>query len=241
MDVRRLVFITASFCFLLLGCASSNVSRDAATNVDVGVQNARNFANGAGGDIADLYQNTSQSTKGAVIGGATGALAGAMYSPLGLITGLATGAILGASYGAYIDVNTSSADRLENRGVNIVNLGDYVLIVLSSSRLFEPMTSTVKLQAYSTLKMVTQYINQHTKTLVKVAAYTNDNGTGDVDTALSQQQAHNVAKVLTELGVNARLLYASGYGGSHLVDSTALGWDQSLNYRVEITYKKLYV
>lgn len=227
--------------FMLAGCASSEVSRETAANIDMGVQNAKNLVN-SDGDVADSYQNTSQVTKGAVIGGAAGAVTGGMAtSGLGVWQGALIGTVLGASYGSYIDTNMSLQDRLENRGVTTVELGDQVLIVLRSARVFYPLTSTVKPQAYSTLKMVSQYINQYTKMLVRVSAYTTDSGAQTADLALSQQQAESVAKLLVVSGVDARLLYAVGCGSSRLVEKSTMVWDGNDNYRVEITLEKLHV
>lgn len=227
-------------CCMLFGCASSEVSRDAASNVDMGNQNAKNLVGGMGDTtVSDVYNNSSQATKGAVLGGAAGAIAGALS--VGILPGAATGLILGASYGSYIDSNTSVQDKLENRGATIVVLGDQILIVLPSSRIFQPMSSHIKPDAYDTLALTSQYINGFYKMLVKVSAYTNDTGSSRVDLALSQQQAESVERALLMNGLDARVVYAAGYGGSHLVERNTNEWDGSDNYRIEITLEKLYV
>jgi outer membrane protein OmpA-like peptidoglycan-associated protein len=233
-------FLIFSF-FLLAGCASSDVSRDAASNIDTGVQNAKDLTGGEG-DIADAYQNTSQTTKGVMLGGAAGAATGAIYGgTTGALQGAVIGAILGGSYGAYIDSTTTLADQLVNRGVNVIELGDHILVVIPSSRLFYPMTSTLKGQSYSTLALVAVYINSFTKTLVKINAYTSATGSPRVAQALSQQQAEQVSKILQVSGVDARLLYAEGCGGTHIVQPYQNDWGASDNYRIEITFEKLYV
>lgn len=227
---------------VLASCASSDVTRDVSSGVDMGVQNAKNLYEGATeGDISNSYQNMSQTTKGALLGGAAGAVTGTVSSSVGFLPGTAAGIILGASYGAYIDANSSLQDQLDNRGANIIVLGDQILIVIPSARLFNPMTSTINPSAYSTLKLVARYINQYTKMLVKISAYTNDLGSDCVNLALSEQQAENVARFLAASGIDARLLYAKGYGGTHLVESNAKIWDGSDNYRIEITLEKLKV
>jgi len=235
-----LVFIILS-CFLLSGCASSDVSRDAASNIDSGIQNAKNMTGGEG-DIADAYQNSKQATKGVLLGGAAGALTGAVYGgTAGAVEGAAIGAILGASYGAYIDSKTTLTDQLENRGVTVIILGDQILIVIPSSRLFYPMTPSLKTQSYSTLALVAAYINGYTKILVKIAAYSSRTGSPEVALSLTQQQAEQVSKTLQASGIDARLLYAVGCGGSHIVQPNESEWGVSDNYRIEITLEKLYV
>ncbi|EKD70565.1 MAG: hypothetical protein ACD_46C00488G0002 [uncultured bacterium] len=235
-----LVIVIVAVIFLS-GCASSAVQRDAASNIDMGVQNAKNLGNDlTSGDIADSYQNSSQATKGGILGGATGAATGAMAgSSVGFVPGLAVGTILGASYGSYIDANTTLQDQIENRGANIIVLGDQVMIVLPSSRIFNSMTADIKPTAYSTLNLVAKYINGYTKTLVKVGTYTNDLGSQDVNLALSNQQAKSLVKYFTAAGMDARLLVGVGYGGERLVDNNSLEWNKSDNYRIEITFEKL--
>ncbi len=228
-------------CGLLSGCASSNVSRDAAAGMDMGVQNARNMTDSAGDtNIVDSYQNSSNATKGALIGGAAGGVAGAFTSGIGVIPGAATGAILGASYGSYIDVNETLEDKLQNRGVTIVVLGDQVLIVIPSWRVFDPWSPRIKPQAYSTLALVARYINRFVKMGVNVTGYTDDSGSRTVDFALSQEQANNVLRFLQLNNVSARLLYAQGCGSTRLVTRNTGEWESD-NYRIEITLEKLYV
>src|SRR3990167_3452112 len=231
-----------SCCFFLSSCASSDVTRHAAAGVDTGVQNGKNLVEAmSSGDIAETYQNASQTSKGALLGGVTGAVAGALSSSVGVLPGTAVGVILGATYGAYVDANASIEDQLKNRGATIVVLGDQILIVLPSDRLFNPVTADIKPQAYSTLELVTNYINQYTKMLVKIAAYTNDMGPKEVDLALSRQQAQAVSKFLMAAGVDARVLYAAGYGGADLGGKKEVEWEGHDKYRIEITLEKLLV
>jgi len=162
-----------------------------------------------------------------------------MANGVGALPGVAVGLIFGASYGAYIDANINLKDRLENRGVNIVELGDQVLIVVPSSRLFMSESSVIRPEAFITLDLVTEYLNRYTKMLVKVAAYTDNSGSKRVDLCISEQQAQSVAKFFMLNGLDARLLYAAGYGGSRLI--TRNSGEGSDNNRIEITLEKLYV
>lgn len=236
----RSLFIIMT-CFALFACASSDVTRDVSSGVDSGVQNAKNLYNSAAdGDVVNSYQNASQATKGALIGGAAGAATGVASTSVGFVPGLLAGAILGASYGSYIDANSTLEDKLQNRGVAVVELGDHILIVVPSARIFNELTPTINPSAYSTLELIAQYINQQTKMLVKVSVYTNDLGSHRANLALSDAQAARVAKFLNASGLDARLLYAKGYGGTHLVEANQKVWDGSDNYRIEITLERLH-
>jgi outer membrane protein OmpA-like peptidoglycan-associated protein len=240
---KKIIYLSlllSMFCLLINGCASSEVSRDVTAGVDLGVQNAKSLANGVSrSNVVDSYQNASQQAKGAMLGGTAGVLTGALSS-VAMIPATATGALVGATYGAYIDANTTLEDQLANRDVTVVVLGDQILIVIPSARIFHAMTANIEPQAYSTLNLVSQYINQYTTMLVKVTAYTNATGPDSVNLALSQQQARSVVKYLSAAGVDARVLYATGYGGTRLVEKNSLIWDGSDNYRIEITLEKLF-
>lgn len=226
----------------LFGCASSNVSRDVSSNVDKGVNNAHKLGDSfADGDIVDSYQNSSQMAKGALLGGATGAVVGAMTSSVGFVPGTIVGAVFGGSYGAYIDSQTTLADQLTNRAVNVIELGDQLMVVIPSYLVFDGQSDKIKPSSYSTLNTVAAYINSHTTELVKISAYTDDIGSSERNLALTRMQAQQIERYLAEVGVNTRVLYAEGYGGTNLVAKNTEQWSSSDNYRIEITMEKRVV
>ena len=230
-------------CMFLQGCASSNVTKEANDNVAVGYQNVTSaFDNMGNGSAADSVENMSQSAKGALMGGAAGAVAGGLTSGVGLVPGLASGIILGGAYGAYIDSNTTLNDQLENRGVKVITLGDHVMVVLRSARIFNAMTPVIKPGAYPTLDSVSALINTYHTMSVRVAAYTSATGSTRINLALSKEQADAIVRYLKQRRTNTRMLSGVGMGGTSLVtDDTEANADSSLNYRVEITMENLPV
>ena len=226
----------------LAGCASSNVERESTSNADLGLHNARNLAdNAASSDIPDTYQNASQATKGAILGGTAGGVAGSFMSGVGFIPGALTGALLGGSYGGYIDSQTNLSDQLINRGANVIVLGDQIMIVINSSRLFDGMSDRLKEPSYSTLDVLAAYINSNITMSVKIAAYTDDVGSAQINLITSRKQAQAIEKYLAACGVSTRLLVAEGYGGTNLIAKNQETWGDSDNYRIEITMEKQHV
>lgn len=222
------------------GCAPSTFSRGAASGLD-GTRQQLGGAdtNPDNVDVVESYRIAGQAAKGAFVGGATGAIAGVLYPGMGVLPGTVVGALIGAGIGSYVEANMTLRDKLENKGATLVVLGDQILIVIPSARIFHPMTSTIKPQAYATLALLTQYINTHMKMLVHISGYTGDNGRKQVDQVLSQQQASAVGKFLLESGVDARVLYAEGYGATRLITKNTDDWEGNDNYRIEITLEKL--
>lgn len=239
MRVRLLCAVTAwTAAFLFLsGCASSDVSRNSATEVDNVYNSAKNVGSGQG--PVGAYRNASQEVKGAIIGGAAGAIVGTASSAIGVVPGTVGGVVFGAAMGAYIDKHSTWRDRLDNAGGQVIILGDQVKIILPSGTLFNSMTGNLTASAYPTLDMVADYLRSLDKVTVKVAAYTNATGPARVNQEISQEQANSVARYLWLRGVNARMVTAVGYGGTHLVRQNSYEWNENENYRVEITVEKL--
>lgn len=227
----------------LQGCASSDLSRTYAGSIDNAYLGVRGSSTSrtASGSISDAYQNSSQTSKGALMGGVAGGIIGGFTNGVGVVPGAVTGAILGGALGAYIDAHTTLVDRLENRGAKVFVLGDHVLIVLPSNKIFDDTTPNIRVTSYSTLNLVAELIGNYVNMSVTVAAYTNGGAPSQVALALSKQQAERVAKYLWKQGVNTRLLYAVGYGDSRPVTRSSQSWNCSENYRIEITFEKLPV
>lgn len=229
-------FLVMAF-LLLTGCASSDISRQAASQVD-------DVYNGAAGvgqktDPLGAYQTATQAMKGGIIGGAAGAVAGTFINGVGTVPGALGGIVFGAALGAYIDQHTNWRDRLENSGGRVIVLGDQVKIVLPSSLLFHSMTPDLNTSAYASLDLVAQYLRSMSKVSIQVAAYTNATGPARINQELSQEQANSVARYLWTDGVNARLMTAVGRGGTHLVTQNTFDWNSGDNYRVEITVERV--
>ena len=225
----------------LQGCASSDAARGAAGEADKAyLQTDYSVRHATDSGISETYQNTSQLTKGVVIGGLVGAATGSVTPAMGSLAGFGLGVIIGGALGKYIDSHTTMADKLENRHVQVIILGDQVLIVLPSSLLFYQNTPNIRADAYETLVLISQLIGSYPNMSVKVTAYTSAAIPDSVAFSLSEKQAQNVAKYLWQTDINTRLLYAEGGGGSKLVTANIADWSSD-NYRVEITLEKLPV
>ncbi|MES2218106.1 MAG: hypothetical protein V4501_06820 [Pseudomonadota bacterium] len=234
--------MTGFLSFTLFGCASSTVQRSAADQVDTAYEASNAKLTHAGDDDpAEVYQNSPQTTKGALLGGATGAVAGVAFAgTAGLLPGLAGGAALGGFLGAYVDYHTTLRDQLENRGVKVMVIGDQVKLVMASDQVFFGMSHNIIYASYSTFDAIAKYINLYRTMLVSIDTYTNDSGDKRVNGLISEQQAVAIQKYLWPR-VNTRVLVAKGHGGCNLLTANNLNWVEGINYRIEITFEKLPV
>jgi outer membrane protein OmpA-like peptidoglycan-associated protein len=232
----------AGLFILLAGCASSGLERDTTNSIDHAYYGSHGaMSNFVSGSVAGAYENSSQATKGVVLGGGAGALAGGLTSGVGVVPGMAGGAIWGGALGAYIDSRTTLADKLKNRGVKVVVLGDQIMLVIRSAYLFNGTTPNLLTDAYSTLNLVAKFIGDNPNMTVRVAGNVTMAGPEEVNLSVSRQQAEAVVKYLWRAGVNTRLLYAVGEGGKNPVVKDDLYLVDTENYRIEITLEKVPV
>ena len=234
------VLLFSASSLTLSGCASSSVERSAASGVDSAYESSNSAIIHAGdGSVVDKFQNSTQTTKGVLIGATTGGLVGGIASGTsGILPGAAGGAVLGGILGAWIDFHTNLSDQLENRGVKVLVLGDQVMIILQSVWIFQGKSAELRTDATSTLDLVAQFIRRYTTQQVKIAAYSNDINNKAVECYLTQQQSEKLVRYLWPR-LNTRVLTSEGFGGTNLIARNNPVWGDGPNYRVEITFEKL--
>lgn len=222
---------------LLTSCTTSQVTRDAASEIDQGYYRTQHM--GGSVDIVDNYKRSSSQMQGAFLGGAAGAVTGLIYPTVGIFTGTVGGVIIGASYGKYLDAHTTLLDRLEAQGVKVIIIGDQVLLLIPTYRLFFEESYQLKNNAQYILPLLATYVSQMRNMSIKIAAYTNLGGGEQNNLSLSRQQARQVANYLWQTGINTRLLFAEGYGSICPIDSVDKEWAANENNRIEISFEKL--
>jgi outer membrane protein OmpA-like peptidoglycan-associated protein len=243
-NVRQAAFCLLSFMsfiavVFLQGCAHSAVSREAENQVDKGYLNTVGGSSVADSRISDIYQNTSQTTKGVLLGGAGGAIAGGLITGVGVLPGAASGAILGGAFGNYLDSYITLADQLENRHIKVFALGDQIKLMIPSDQVFNGQTPYIMPTAYSSLDLIAKLINSYQNIFVRVAVYSDATVPAPVACALTREQANSVVKYLWRRGINTRFIYGVGEGGTNLVTKSSYESTDSLNYRIEISLEKL--
>ncbi len=122
---------------------------------------------------------------------------------------------------------------LNERGIDIVKIGETMTIVISSDALFETHSANVNEQYVKNLDVVARLINSYDTTSVAINAYTTEKG--DVAQALTEKQAQEVLYFLKKHGIDTRLIFARGNG--NLFPISIEGPNHHLNRRIEIKFK----
>ena len=136
--------------------------------------------------------------------------------------------------------NKSDIYHLQKKGVSVDRMGEYIMITIPSSLLFDGYSATLSDSANTTLSMVADIVEPMTKVSVKVSAYSSAAKQSQKNLLVTDMQAQNVAHRLWRLGVDTRLMYSTGMGGGHLVSTDKKGLSAgSINSRVVIALRDL--
>lgn len=142
----------------------------------------------------------------------------------------------------FFDQNKTTLEALGAENVSVMRLGDAVTIVIPSHTLFEGYSVRVSSSGKKILDQVMTLLAPMSKVKITVAAYAESMTQSQKDLMMTQWQAQTVSNYFWDNHVNARMIYAIGYGGGHPIQyapnkvlNDVMG-DRE-NYRVEITLK----
>jgi len=186
-------------------------------------------------------------TAGVVAGGVTGAtvggiVAGGIGIPVGAMFGGMIGGSIGMGLKPGIDQYTRAqqlAIRLEQAQVQIIMVGQDVMLVLPSRVFFYPDSSHFNNGMSPTLTDIVNYINLYDVETIKVAGYTNTLGSSIRNLALSREQAQYIAHELWDRGIQSTIIYAIGYGGDSPIADNQTNYGLITNNRIQITFRRL--
>ncbi|MBA2654550.1 MAG: OmpA family protein [Gammaproteobacteria bacterium] len=126
---------------------------------------------------------------------------------------------------------------LTQHGVKIIHVGETITVVLPSDKVFYPDSANLNPCFIPILKVASDFIFCYEKMTVRIAAYSDCRCDPFRNTVLTQAQAQTIAKTFWCNGIDARLLYAVGYGSDFPIASNANCMGQSQNRRIEICFR----
>jgi outer membrane protein OmpA-like peptidoglycan-associated protein len=120
-------------------------------------------------------------------------------------------------------------------GIDVIRLGDGILIRVPAALTFDPGSAVVKPQIAGTLTELARTLKVFNQTYVDVLAHTDTSGTPQVNLALSQKRATAAAAFLSSRGVAKARVASRGLGeAAPLYNPDTTPDQQAANRRVEI-------
>ncbi len=182
---------------------------------------------------------TSNATRGAVIGGLAGAAIGALSNPRdateNALIGGAIGAVAGGVIGNQMDHQEAELrQQLRQAGVSVTRQGNNIYLNMQDDILFRVDAAYLEPRARDIIRSVGLVVKKYGDTYVGVNGYTDTIGTREHNTQLSQLRAEAVADELVRSGIDPRRISPRGYGESNLRIQTPDNTTEVRNRRVEI-------
>ncbi|MGB4850251.1 MAG: OmpA family protein [Saprospiraceae bacterium] len=181
--------------------------------------------------------NTSNKTKGAVIGAtagaATGAILGKKNKAVAIIIGAAVGGVAGGLIGDYMDKQAAKIQE-DLKGAKVERVGEGVLITFDSGILFDTDKYSLKSSTQENLKQLAPILLKYDDTALKILGHTDNTGTEAYNKTLSDHRADAVNNFLVAQGVEGSRMTTTGYGESDPLATNDTEVGKTLNRRVEV-------
>jgi outer membrane protein OmpA-like peptidoglycan-associated protein len=188
------------------------------------------------------WQQSSRTTKGALIGATAGAAAGILAKQndpsrraKAALLGAAIGAAAGGLVGNYMDRQARELQSIRDAQVRMEQ--DKVFLTFDSGILFDVNSTSVKPGAMQNLAKVANVMNRYPQTNITVSGHTDNTGSEQYNQQLSEARARSVANYLQSQGVSPYRIRTVGYGESMPIASNNTAAGRQANRRVEIEIK----
>ena len=193
-------------------------------------------------DAYTREEQTSNTTKGALIGAGVGAVVGlitgddAVERRQHALIGAGLGALAGGAVGAYQDRQEAALRaELEGTGVSVHRDGDHITLNMPGNVTFATDSSDLSPAFFDVLNSVGKVLGEFDKTVVEVAGHTDSRGSDSHNQGLSERRAGSVASYLSGQGIIDQRIITVGMGEARPVADNSSAAGQQANRRVEIT------
>ena len=176
---------------------------------------------------------------GALLGGLFGATRNGDDKLVKAAVGAGVGAAVGGLIGSQLDAQARELEQqqqagLLNRGIQIVNEGNQLRVIMPEGILFATGSATVQGAVQNDLYALADNINRYPNTKIEIVGHTDDVGATPFNQDLSDRRARAVAGVLQSAGVSLGRIVAYGRGESAPIASNLTPEGRQQNRRVEI-------
>lgn len=184
-------------------------------------------------------QQTSDATIGTGIGAVGGAAVGAIAGGgRGALIGGAIGALTGGLIGNNMDKeNAELRNMLVGTGVQVVQNGNAIQLVMASDVTFRTNQSEVRQGFYPVLNSVAVVLRKYDRNNITITGYTDNVGNPSYNQSLSERRASSVGGYLVAQGISPNRIFTDGMGERHPIASNATANGRAMNRRVVITLR----
>lgn len=134
------------------------------------------------------------------------------------------------------ELRASLKSKIQKDDIKFVHVGQTIRLVIPTDYTFQPGSANLYKGQVKGLKLIARYISTYSQSEVQVRGYTAKGADSKYLKALSAKRAEVISHRLWGMGVNTRLIIASGLGLKNNVNTNATIQGRFSNNRVEITF-----
>jgi len=127
--------------------------------------------------------------------------------------------------------------KLNRKGVRVITLGQDYLISIPSGALFEDQTPHLTWASYGLLNEIANLLKQFRKVAITITSHSSKYVSVQRERSLTLARSRVVGEYLWSQGVDSRFIFTQGLGSDKPIMRTTQGGDDSLNSRIEITFR----
>lgn len=182
----------------------------------------------------------NKTTKGAVIGAASGGVIGAIIgnksknTAIGAIIGAAAGGAVGAVIGSKMDKQAKKLEEELGNAATVERVGEGIKLTFNSQLLFDFGKANLLEANKQTLQTFATTLNQNPDTDVLIVGHTDNVGSNAFNQSLSESRAAMVSNYLISNGVSTTRLRTLGLGENQPIAANDTEGSRAQNRRVEI-------
>ena len=182
----------------------------------------------------------NKTTKGAVIGAASGGVIGAILgnksknTAIGAIIGAAAGGAVGAVIGSKMDKQAKKLEEELGKAATVERVGEGIKLTFNSQLLFDFGKANLLEANKQTLQSFATTLNQNPDTDLLIVGHTDNVGSNAFNQTLSENRAATVSNYLAAYGVSNSRLRVQGMGENQPIASNDTEGSRAQNRRVEI-------
>lgn len=185
------------------------------------------------------WNEMSNRSKGAVIGGAAGGAAGAVIgkkvgnTAAGAVIGAVVGGAAGAVIGNEMDKQAREID-VAIEGAEVQRVGEGIIVTFESGILYPFDSDRVLPAGRDNLRKLAESLQKYPNSDVLIVGHTDARGTDSYNYDLSRRRAASSADLLATYGISRARLHTEGRGESEPIATNETDDGRQLNRRVEI-------
>lgn len=128
-------------------------------------------------------------------------------------------------------------ESLRKKGIDVTTMGQDYMIAIPSKTIFPPESPQLTWGSYAVLNEIACYLKQFRKIDMYITAYSGKYRSNRRQESLTDARARTIGNYLWSQGVDTRFIFTRGRGSDKPIVSFFNKGDDSINSRIEITFR----